>query len=135
MATALAGVKGGPAFVNSFDLCVDWVGRSVEGAVRHETPTLLSSLSIDNSADGVAALLLDAPCHDGDDIHSAAVVDKGMVMPLDTVNCTVAECGPRSGDVPVLGGLVGHDYKVTGTMVCGVRELAKWYPHESGTDR
>lgn len=56
------------------------------------------------------------------------------MIPLDTVNLASVEYGPRSGDVPVLGGLNGHDYKETGTIVKGVRELAKCYPWVSGCD-
>lgn len=58
-----------------------------------------------------------------------------MVIPLDPVNLALVEHNPRSGDVPVLGGLNGHDYKVTGTIVKGGRELAKCYPCETGTNR
>lgn len=57
MATALAGLKGGPAAKNLL-LTLNWEVPTVEGTVRHKTPTSGSPDSIDNSADGKAAVLL-----------------------------------------------------------------------------
>jgi len=58
-------------------------------------------------------------CHDGDDMYFVVVVDKGIAMFSDIVNLVVIDYGFWLGDVFVLGGLVGYDYKVMGIIVCG----------------
>lgn len=55
------------------------------------------------------------------------VVDKGIVIFFDIVNDVVKFYGFWLGDVFVLGGLVGYDYKVMGIIVWGVWEVVKWY--------